>query len=303
MVLLRLLKAYISYIRSLMKIIKFENANKYYRKVESYLLQDEAAHCLFIGLSKALCNSQSKHEYFPYLVAVEHNGVIMATAIRTSPQRRLVLSRSTDVKAVRLIAKDAAAFENKSLPGVIGLKFETTTFARTWHSLTKQDYELAFAMMIHQLETVKPIAKASGSFRLVETSDRNLITNWIEAFELEALGDSEPKSDPQIWFEKNLANKSLYVWVDKEIVSMAAFGGATPNGVRINAVYTPPEHRGKGYATSCVAALSQHLLDIGYKYCFLFTDLANPTSNHIYQKIGYQAVYEISNYSFKFGGH
>ncbi len=71
---------------------------------------------------------------------------------------------------------------------------------------------------------------------------------------------------------------------------MAAFGGATPNGIRVNAVYTPPEYRGKGYATSCVATVSQYLLTQGYQYCFLFTDLANPTSNHIYRQIGYLPI-------------
>ena len=282
-----------------MQINRYNDAREYYQKVESYLLQNEAAHCLLIGLSKALCNSQSEHRDFPYLVTVERDGTILTTAIRTSPERRLVLSKSTDLEAVKLIAKNATKFTNKSLPGVIGLKSEATTFARAWHFLTKQNYELAFAMMIHQLETVESVKKASGSFRLAEESDRTILTNWIEAFEREALGDSEPKSDPQVWFEKNREKNSLYVWQDKGLVSMAAFGSATPNGVKVNAVYTPPEQRGKGYASSCVAALSQHLLDIDYKYCFLFTDLANPTSNHIYQKIGYQPVYEISNYSFQ----
>ena len=60
--------------------------------------------------------------------------------------------------------------------------------------------------------------------------------------------------------------------------------------MRINLVYTPPEYRRKGYATACVAALSQMLLDRGYQYYFLSTDLANPISNHIYQAIGYQPL-------------
>ena len=282
-----------------MQINKYNDANEYYQRVESYLLQDEAAHCLLIGLSKALCNFQPKHQSFPYLVTVERDRVIVATAIRTSIERRLVLSKSTDLKAIDAIATDIVTLANTFLPGVIGLETEATAFARTWHSLTKHNYKLAFAMKIHQLETVNLINKTSGSFRLAQKSDRSLLTGWIQAFELEALGDSEPKSDPQIWFEKNLDNKSLYVWQDKTPVSMAAFGGATPNGIKVNAVYTPPEHRGKGYATSCVAALTQHLLQQGTKYCFLFTDLANPTSNHIYQKVGYQPVCKISNYSFE----
>jgi predicted GNAT family acetyltransferase len=55
-------------------------------------------------------------------------------------------------------------------------------------------------------------------------------------------------------------------------------------------VYTPPEKRNRGYASSLVAALSQHLLDGGRKFCFLYTDLANPTSNKIYRALGYEHV-------------
>lgn len=281
-----------------MDVIRFDNANKYYQKVESYLLKDEATHCLILGFSKALCNSQENNHNFPYLITVENDGIIAATAIRTSPLRKLILSKSTEVNAVNLIAQNIAS-QDKSLPGAMGLKSETTSFVRTWQSLTGQAFELAVALKIHQLETVRQVTQTSGSFRIAIESDRALLTNWMEAFEEEALRDNEPKSDSQLWFDKKLKQKSLYLWQDKVPVSMSGFSGATPNGIRINAVYTPPEYRGKGYATSCVAALSQQLLNRGYKYCFLFTDLANPTSNHIYQKIGYQPICEISDYAFK----
>jgi predicted GNAT family acetyltransferase len=81
-------------------------------------------------------------------------------------------------------------------------------------------------------------------------------------------------------------------------VSLAAFCGPTPNGMRIGPVYTPPQYRGKGYASANVAALSQRLLDSGRKFCYLFTDLANPTSNKIYQKIGYEQVCEFGTVRF-----
>ena len=68
--------------------------------------------------------------------------------------------------------------------------------------------------------------------------------------------------------------------------------------MRVNAVYTPPGLRGRGYASACVAALSQKLLDEGRRYCFLFTDLANPTSNRIYQAVGYEAVVDVDEYKF-----
>jgi predicted GNAT family acetyltransferase len=80
---------------------------------------------------------------------------------------------------------------------------------------------------------------------------------------------------------------ALLVWEDSVPVCMAGCLGPTPNGITILSVYTPPEHRGRGYASACVAALTQRLLERGRRRVFLSTDLSNPTSNAIYQRIGY----------------
>ena len=82
---------------------------------------------------------------------------------------------------------------------------------------------------------------------------------------------------------------------------MCGVGGPTPNGIRIGPVYTPPEFRGRGYASACVAAASQLQLDAGRRFCFLFADLSNPTSNHIYQEIGYEPVGDVDRYVFEAG--
>jgi hypothetical protein len=68
--------------------------------------------------------------------------------------------------------------------------------------------------------------------------------------------------------------------------------------VTVSAVYTPREQRQHGYASALVARLSQHLLDMGYEFVTLFTDLENPTSNAIYQKIGYHPVIDFRSYKF-----
>src|SRR5262245_45884779 len=85
------------------------------------------------------------------------------------------------------------------------------------------------------------------------------------------------------------AANDLTVWErDAEVVSMAAVVRRTYCSSSISLVYTPPELRGRGYASVTVAALSQRELDAGRAWCSLFTDLANPTSNHIYTEIGYE---------------
>lgn len=86
--------------------------------------------------------------------------------------------------------------------------------------------------------------------------------------------------------------------VDGRASSIAGYGGQTPNGMRIGPVYTPPALRRRGYAGALVAALTQHLLDTGCQYCFLYTDLANPTSNGVYTGVGYDLVCESVDYAF-----
>jgi uncharacterized protein len=95
------------------------------------------------------------------------------------------------------------------------------------------------------------------------------------------------------------ARHNLMLWDDGEAVSVAGFGGETPNGIRIGPVYTPPELRGRGYATALVAELSAQLLAEGRRFCFLYTDLANPTSNAIYERIGYVRVCESAEIAFE----
>jgi len=82
-------------------------------------------------------------------------------------------------------------------------------------------------------------------------------------------------------------------------VSLAGFGGPTPNGLRIGPVYTPPEHRGHGFGSAVTAAASQVALDHGKRFCFLYTDLANPTSNAIYMRLGYRPVCDSREVAFR----
>jgi uncharacterized protein len=277
-----------------MKIEHFDDTGHYYQTVKDYLLQQEAAHCLMLGL----CSSKSRLEQSeqPYLTVATQNELICSTAMRTPPQQ-LILSKSNSEEAIRAIALDIVA-NNMSLPGLISLKSEAMVFARLWQSLTGQSYRLNRAQRIYQLETVKVINYADGHLRQATQSDRSLLVNWIKAFEVEALGEQKTEQDYQHWYDLRMGKNSLYVWHHNFPVSMASCSGSTPNGIRINPVYTPPEYRRQGYASSCVAALSQTLLDRGNKYCFLFTDLANPMSNIIYQKIGYQPVWDVDSYLF-----
>ena len=128
----------------------------------------------------------------------------------------------------------------------------------------------------------------------------DLAAAWFHAFGMEAQPHlagtaAEARANAERW----IAGGGLRLWEDGVVVSMAGASGPTPNGIRVGAVYTPPDKRRRGYASALVAALSQEQLDTGKKFCFLYTDLANPTSNKIYQDIGYEPVCDIDEYIFE----
>jgi predicted GNAT family acetyltransferase len=155
-------------------------------------------------------------------------------------------------------------------------------------------------MRIFQLERVIPPIDVPGRFRPATVDDSDLVAAWSVAFVRESLGDAADPATVERSVVAGIEERRLFVWEDLLPVSMAAWVGPTPNGVRINYVYTPPELRGRGYASACVAALSQNRLDSGRRFCFLYTDLANPTSNSIYRKIGYEPVADVSAFNFSY---
>ena len=278
-----------------MKLHQFEDANLFYHQVKDYLLEDELLHNLQLGIIKNLINNPENCKIKPYLSAVEQNGNIIAVVMMTIPYN-LLLSRVKDSKAIDIIIEDLQQ-QYESLTNINAPVIESQAFAEQWCLSTGQSYQLR-ALRIFKLEKVEQPSQVQGSLRLATENDKQLLISWFNAFNSEALGKKSSDLDSESWVDRVLQKQKAYLWDSEIPVSIACSTRSTPNGVGINMVYTPPEHRKKGYASACVAGLSQTLLDKGYKFCFLFTDLSNPTSNKIYQKIGYKPVADWNNYSF-----
>jgi hypothetical protein len=231
---------------------------------------------------------------------VEAAGAVVAAAVMTPPYRP-VLSLADSAEALALIAQDLLAFR-PDLPGVTGPKPVSRQFAELWQALTGRAYRLSMAERIYQLTRVKPPAGVPGRMRRAAEGDRPLLHDWLTAFNLEAFGESDPEvvgraMDNMLTLPPEMTG--TYLWEDPGPVSLTRYSGPTPHGMRIGPVYTPLELRGRGYASACVAATSQWLLDQGRRFCFLFTDLSNPTSNKIYQNVGYEAVCDADEYRFE----
>ena len=277
-----------------MQLQRFDTPQAFYHHAQSYLLQHEAEHNLLLGILHTLQHHPDHYTQPPYLVIVEEAENIIAVALQTPPHK-LVLSKVTELAAIELIAQDAHRHFH-ALPGVSGLIPEVQAFIEVWQTLTGQPAQLDMEMRIHQLTEVQPLPVVNGRLRPATAADRPLLLEWFSAFITEAIASFGANAEKLV--DGALQKQSLYLWEDSVPVSFAGGNLASSSAVRIGPVYTPPEFRRQGYATACVAALTQQLLDRGYERCFLFTDLANPTSNHIYQTIGYRPVCDWHDYSF-----
>src|SRR5690606_14200297 len=140
---------------------------------------------------------------------------------------------------------------------------------------------------VYELRQVVHPAYSPGHLRLARAADLDLLAAWIDTFHDEVFAGRQTVRAREA-AERMLQQQDLYLWDDGRPVSMANRTRPTRRGITVHLVYTPPDLRGRGYDTSCVAALSQRLLDEGRRFCTFFTDLANPTSNAIYQRIGYR---------------
>ncbi|MEA2573577.1 MAG: uncharacterized protein QOH93_875 [Chloroflexia bacterium] len=280
-----------------MELRRFSSIEEYYRSVEPFLLEREAEHNLILGICTHMMHYPDRVEREPYMACVEQDGDIVAAAFM-GPPNNLILSHMPTAEAIPLIASDVYS-EYKALPGVVALVPSGKTFAEEWQRLSGQSYRLAMAERLFQLEKVNPVEGVPGHMRKATWEEKDLLHRWFAEFNEEALAETDTSLVART-IERFLDSETqgLYLWEDGQPVSMAGHSRPTPHGMAVMAVYTPPEHRGKGYASANVAAMSQMLLDGGRKYCFLYTDLANPTSNHIYQAIGYKPLCDADWYKF-----
>ena len=230
------------------------------------------------------------------LVAVLDRGAVVATGAWTGPWE-LVVSEVDDPRAIDALVE---AFAGDPLPGVHAPVEHADAFVETWTARAGGTARRILRERIHALERVTAPSGVPGALRRATPADRDLLARWMHGFNVESFGSNAGRRDVDALADELVASSHRrgWVWDDGGAVSTASTTGETPNGIRVGAVYTPPEHRGRGYATACVAAVSQAELDAGRRWCFLFTDLANPVSNRIYRRIGYEPVRDVDIFRF-----
>ncbi len=261
------------------------SAAAFLERAGEWLLQDEAENNLVLGIAGALAGAGGTLDPSVLLATVEQDDAIVGCAFRTPP-RKLGLTRMPET-ALPLVV-DEVARRYPDLPAVLGPEAVARGFALLWSGRAGVRWQDGMRTRIYELHTVAwPQRMPAGVLRAAGEADRATATAWVASFARES---ATPVPDAADAVAGHLADGTLYLWDDGEPRAMAAVVGRTPHGARIGYVYTPPALRGRGYASACVAHLSSAILAAGSRFCFLYTDLANPTSNAIDQRIGYRPV-------------
>ena len=215
----------------------------------------------------------------------ERDGRVVAAAQHQPPRQAYVSLVPDDVM---LSLAHAMYDQRPDVPGVGGMRRDAEAFGREWRAVAGTRITATMAQGIYVADLVRPPPGVPGQLRVAGPADRDLVQAWSDDFRDEIESEHVPRVDVRPRIDQGL----VFVWDDSGApVSLTAVSPAYGGVVRVSLVYTPPALRGRGYAAACVAAVTARSLARGHG-CMLYTDLANPTSNGVYQRVGYHRVGE-----------
>lgn len=222
----------------------------------------------------------------------------VTAAFQHTPPFPLVLT-GTSHRAARSLAGKLAE-DGRHLPGVNAVETSAEVFAGEWQHRTGAAGHLKRRTRLYRLgQLAEPRPAVPGNARVAREVDADLVFGWHEEL-IRELDESVPKLATQI--EHRMSYGGQLLWeVAGTPVSMAAFSRPIAGMARVLSVYTPRDRRRQGYGSAVTAAVTRELLDRDVPEVVLFTDLANPTSNAIYQRLGYEPVEDRAVLSFGAG--
>lgn len=264
-------------------------------RVLPLLMRDVTRNNLLLGVVTTILE---RPEVYPSrcVATVEEDGRVVAAVLMTPPfDNALVSDFAPSAAEPAAIASAVASALRRWFTGVHGVTANTpvaelvaTALAAAVGGTASRRLALGGFAATRVIEP----STAPGGCRPARLDERALVLEWYRAFSEEA--HQQPVSEPvrrQVESRLRRDHGGIDLWESEgSPVSLCAFTDLFPFGARIGPVYTPPEHRRRGYAGALVAATTGRLLREGRAHCFLNTDLANPTSNHVYTAIGYERV-------------
>ncbi|MGA9466322.1 MAG: GNAT family N-acetyltransferase [Exiguobacterium marinum] len=271
-----------------MEWIEWKDPSHFSDRVMNALLKEEAKNSLMIGVLNNVI--QGIYETF-HQFTVEEDGELLAILQVTPPHplHYIVVDSGRSDELPSFIIPHL--LENESpFTEVVSERKQAERFGHAWQELTSGTSEINMSQGLYRLDSVEDVDMANGRMREATTADQEQLESWYSAFEAESGLRSSPPEKVTKAVQTMLEREEAVFWeVDGQVVSCAKRARPTENGITVSFVYTSPDARGRGYARSLVADLSRQLLETK-AFCVLYTDLTNPTSNKIYQEVGYEQI-------------
>jgi predicted GNAT family acetyltransferase len=282
-----------------LRIATYDEAGAFLVKAQAALERNEEENHLILGICERMRAHPERVNKQPFLGIIETEGEIVLGVMMTPPFP-LVLARVGDIdKRTFSLLADKLLHDDWPVTEINGPEVLSSEFADVWAAETGTHKRIARQQRLYSLSRVQIPLGVNGVLRKATAEDLSVVLAWGEAFTIE-LHDEMSMDFTQLKrvIHDLISVGNIYLWDDGGPVSMAMQNRPSRNGVAVSYVYTPPPKRRRGYASACVAALSEVLLASNYKFCTLYTDLHDPTTNSIYQAVGYQPVADFTSYTF-----
>lgn len=273
----------------------FSNPRRFFDAVAPVLAAREIENGMLLGAASAMTENRGD----ALLAALMTNRAPVVAALQVRPYD-LMISAAEPADLERLA--DELCGIGEPLPGVVGVEAAACCFAARWTAHTRQHQQLQAGMIFYTLNKLAPPARSpGGALRPATADDADWLTAWHVAFAEEAaLSEAERNPGYATTIVHRCIDKGLqFVWEDQgRPVAMVEWRRTGLNGARIMGVMTDPPRRRNGYASAAVATLADRLLASGRSWCGLFADVANPQSNRIYQRLGFEEACRFQSIRF-----
>jgi predicted GNAT family acetyltransferase len=276
-----------------MQVVRHSDPDAFLDAAAPMAARGEASASFFTGAAHTLKRTPPRARDRIYLATCKGDGALGAAIQRDDGP---VLIGESDTAAATAFASDLA-HDWPELQGVMGAASGCEAFARRWLDLTGRAHRLRVRLRQHALTAVNDVPSAPGAPRVAGFADIEWLIDVHVAFIAE-VGIPDPPERVREFMPQRVARGDFRIWDDGDRVAYAGFNDAAPDFARIAPVYTMPGARGRGYATALVADLARELLARGKRKLFLTTDIANPTSNAIYARIGFRAENDDCGFDF-----
>jgi len=260
-----------------------------------YLRQERFSASVLAVVARRVADSEAIGEPGALWATVRDDGKVVGAAMQTPPWN-LFLARMPPPAAAALA--DAVADTGRALPGVTGEAATVDAFAARWKQRTGRNSQVRLRERLYVLAELVAPTDVPGEDTRATATDLDLVAAWAEAFHDEAQPDA-PIGDWQDWARRRIDAGQVHLWrVGREPVAMAAVSAPAAGVARVGPVYTAPAHRRRGHGSAVTAAATTAAIDGGAQDVVLYTDLANATSNAIYQSIGYRPDHDAEERAF-----